>query len=124
MAFQKLDRYPTKENPVDVPRHGPKSDTTRNDTWERWLDRLYNWITQGVSVFSSSGTIGKVILGAGTATVNTTKITANTLVFLTTQTASNAGSYTITRTVGSSFTITSSNGADASTLAYILIEPV
>jgi hypothetical protein len=124
MAFQKIDRPPTKENPFDVPRHGPKSDTTRNDTWERWLGQLYNWITQGVSVFSSSGTIGKVTLGAGTATVNTTKITANTLVFLTTQTASNAGSYTITRTVGSSFTITSSNGADASTLAYILIEPV
>ena len=103
---------------------GQRPDTTRNDTWERWLDRLYNWITQGVTVFSNSGTIGKATLSAGTVTVNTNKITANTLVFLTTQTATNAGAYTITRTVGSSFTITSSSGTDTSTLAYILVEPV
>lgn len=124
MAFQKLDRYPTKENTFDVPAHGQKPNTTRNDTWERWLDRFYNWITQGVTVFSSSGTIGTATLVAGTKTISTNKITANTLVFLTTQTATNAGAYTITKTVGSSFTITSSNGADTSTLAYILVEPV
>lgn len=124
MAFQKLDRYPTKENTFDVPRMGQHPDTTRNDSWERWLDRLYNWITQGLTVFSNSGTIGTATLVAGTRTISTTKITANTLVFLTTQAATNAGAYTITRSVGSSFTITSSNGADTSTLAYILVEPV
>lgn len=69
--------------------------------------------------------MGVATLIAGTAVVSNANITANTRIFLT----SNADAGTpgflrvSTRTIGVSFTINSSNAADTSTVAYLLIEP-
>lgn len=62
---------------------------------------------------------------AGTITVNTTKVTANSRIFLTAQnTGGTAGSLRISaRTPGTSFTITSTSGTDTSTVAWWLVEP-
>ena len=74
----------------------------------------------------TNATMGSVALTAGTAVVNTTKVTANSRIFLTTNggTLTNVGfTYISARTAGTSFTITSSNALDASTVDWIIIEP-
>jgi len=73
----------------------------------------------------SNARMGVATLGAGgTIVVNNTSITANTRIFLTTQTAGGTvGSpYVSATSVGTSFTISSTNAADTSTVAYLLIE--
>ena len=78
-------------------------------------------ITEG-----TNGTMGKATLAAGTVVVNTSKVTANSRIFLMDQTP-NAGTpgtpYISSRTAGTSFTITSTNVLDASDVAWIIIEP-
>jgi len=78
-------------------------------------------ITEG-----TNATMGKATLAAGTVVVNTTKVTANSRIFLMDQTP-NAGTpgtpYVSGRTAGTSFTITSTNALDASDVAWIIIEP-
>lgn len=62
---------------------------------------------------------------AGTITVSTTKVTANSRIFLTAQTTGAApGALRVSaRTAGTSFTITSTSGTDTSTVAWWLVEP-
>lgn len=62
---------------------------------------------------------------AGTVTVNTTAVTANSRIFLTAQTTgAGPGALRVSaRVAGTSFTITSSNAADTSTVAWMLVEP-
>lgn len=62
---------------------------------------------------------------AGTVTVSTTKVTANSRVFLTAQnTGGTPGALRISaRTPGTSFTITSTSGTDTSTVAWWIVEP-
>lgn len=78
-------------------------------------------ITEGVN-----GTMGVITLIAGTAVVATNKVTANSRIFLTTQNP-NAGpvgtQYVAARVAATSFTITSTNGADVSDVAWVIIEP-
>ena len=72
----------------------------------------------------SNARMGTAVLAAGTVTVANTSVTANTRIFLTGQSALNAGELSISvRTAGTSFTIVSSNAADTRTVAYLLIEP-
>jgi len=73
----------------------------------------------------TNATMGTAVLTAGTVTVNTTKVTANSRIFLTTQTSGGTpGSvYVSARTAGTSFTITSTSGTDTSTVAWLIIEP-
>lgn len=68
---------------------------------------------------------GVATLVAGTVTVATTAVTANSRILLTVQTvAGTQGTVTVTaRTAGTSFTITSTNVADTSTVAWEIIEP-
>lgn len=69
--------------------------------------------------------MGTVTLSGGTATVSNSTVTASTRIYLTTQTPSGTVGtpYVSARSAGTSFTITSTSGTDASTVAYLLVEP-
>ncbi|MFJ3812586.1 hypothetical protein ACIPWE_40285 [Streptomyces sp. NPDC090073] len=84
--------------------------------------------TAGGRLLVKEGTnagMGLATLVAGTVTVNTTAVTANTRVFLTAQsTGGTAGAVRVSaRVAGTSFTITSTSGTDTSTVAWLLVEP-
>lgn len=69
--------------------------------------------------------MGAATLVGGTVTVNTGKVTANSRIFLTGQNSSGThGELTVSaRSVGTSFTITSSSGSDTRSVAWLLVEP-
>lgn len=69
--------------------------------------------------------MGSATLVAGTATVSTTKVTANSRIFLTSNTDGGTPGWlrVSARTAATSFTITSSSGTDTSTVAWLLVEP-
>lgn len=69
--------------------------------------------------------MGTAALTGGTVVVNTTAVTNNSRVFLTAQnTGGTPGALRVSaRTAGTSFTITSSSGADTSTVAWMIVEP-
>jgi hypothetical protein len=74
----------------------------------------------------SNAKMGVATLVGGTVTVANTSVTAVSRIFLTTQggTLTNVSDHYISaRTAGTSFTITSLNILDASTIAYIIFEP-
>lgn len=73
----------------------------------------------------TNATMGVSTLVAGTVTVSTTKVTANSRIFLTAQTSSGVPGFVgiSARSAGTSFTITSSNVLDTSDIAWIIIEP-
>lgn len=73
----------------------------------------------------SNKAMGVATLVGGTVTVANTKVTANSRIFLTSQTDGGApGSLRISaRVAGTSFTITSTSGTDTSTVAYMILEP-
>jgi hypothetical protein len=84
-------------------------------------------LTAGFGLGVKAGTnskIGTAVLVAGTVTVATTAVTANSSIFLTSQVdGGTPGFLRITaKTAGTSFVITSSNGADTSTVAWIIVE--
>lgn len=62
---------------------------------------------------------------AGSITVSTTAVTANSRIFLTAQTTGGTpGALRVSaRTAGTSFTITSTSGSDTSTVAWVIMEP-
>jgi hypothetical protein len=68
---------------------------------------------------------GTDTLVAGTKLVNNTAVTANSRIFLTTQTPGGTPGalYVSARVAGTSFTVTSTSGADTSTFAYEIFEP-
>lgn len=69
--------------------------------------------------------MGSATLVGGTVTVNNTKITADTRIFLTTQSVGGAAGFLVVsaRVAATSFTILSSSGTDTSTVAWLLVEP-
>jgi hypothetical protein len=69
--------------------------------------------------------MGSATLAAGTVTVATTAVTANSRIFLTNQAAGGTPGFVrvSARTAGTSFTITSSSGTDTSTVAWLIVEP-
>jgi len=73
----------------------------------------------------SNAKMGVATLVAGTVTVNTTAVTANSRIFLTHQNNSGTvGFVTVSaRTASTSFTILSSNAADTSNIAWMIVEP-
>lgn len=75
---------------------------------------------------NSTGTApicGKATLSSGTVTVNTTSVTADSIILLTPQNGGSTGDvYISARTAGTSFTITSSNGADAREIGWLIVE--
>jgi hypothetical protein len=70
----------------------------------------------------TNATAGRATLASGTVTVNTTKVTANSQIFVTPGTGG-ALRYVSARTASTSFTITSSSGADAGTCDWLIVEP-
>lgn len=70
---------------------------------------------------------GTVVLSAGTATVSTALVTANSRIFLTAQIlgtiTGGVGLAISARTAGTSFTIKSENALDTSTVAWLIFEP-
>lgn len=76
-------------------------------------------ITEG-----SNAKMGTATLVAGTVTVNTTAITANSRVYLTIQSASGSigVQYLANVVAGTSFDIVSTNPADTSTVAWLIVE--
>jgi hypothetical protein len=73
----------------------------------------------------ANATMGRVALVAGTIVVNTTKVTANSEIHLTSQIDGGTPGFirVSARVNGTSFTILSSNAADTSTIGWIIIEP-
>jgi hypothetical protein len=69
--------------------------------------------------------MGTANLAAGTATVNNALVTANSRIFLTSQVDGGTPGFlrVSARTAGTSFTITSSDAADTSTVAWIIFDP-
>lgn len=89
-------------------------------------DLKFNSAGQGIYIKEgTNATMGTVALVAGTATVSTTKVTANSRIYLTTQTVGGTigVQYISARTAGTSFTITSTSGTDTSTVAWLIVEP-
>jgi hypothetical protein len=78
------------------------------------------WQTEG-----SNQTMGLATLTAGSVTIATNRVTANSRLYCTSQSGgANSGHlYVSARVAGTSFTVTSSNNADASTFAWLIIEP-
>lgn len=113
-------------------RNNVKNDlfTVRDDGAVSAVTLSSNTITLQNGVYLREGTnatLGVVTLTAGTATVNTTRVTANSRIFLTIQggTLTNVGNpYVSARSVGTSFSITSTNGSDVSDVGWNIIEPV
>ena len=67
---------------------------------------------------------GSAVMVAGTITVANSNITASTRIFVTVKTPGGTqGFLSTSRSVGVSFTITSTNVAETSTIEYLLIEP-
>lgn len=68
---------------------------------------------------------GTDTLSGGTKVVSNTSVTANSRIFLTTQSTSGTPGaiYVSARNPGTSFTVTSTSGTDASTFAYQIFEP-
>jgi hypothetical protein len=73
----------------------------------------------------SDARMGAATLVAGTVTVNTAAVTANSRIMLTGQDSSGThGELTISaRTGGTSFTITSTSATDTRSVAWIIFEP-
>lgn len=73
----------------------------------------------------ANATMGTATLVAGTVTVNTTAVTANSRIFLTAQTSgAGPGALRVSaRVAATSFTITSTNAADTSLVAWWIVEP-
>lgn len=68
--------------------------------------------------------MGESVLVGGTVTVANTSVTANTKIFLQRRVSGGtAGFLSYSRTAATSFTITSSSGADTSTVTWMLVEP-
>lgn len=83
-------------------------------------------VTKGISIYSAGteATAGSVQLIAGSATINTTKVTAASLILLTAQDNNSIGVLRVNnRNVGTDFTIVSSNGADNGLVAWMIVEP-
>lgn len=72
----------------------------------------------------TNGRMGVATMVAGTIEVANTSVTANSRIFLTVQAAGGTqGHLSITRTAGTSFTITSTSNLDTSTVAWEIKEP-
>ncbi len=88
---------------------------------------LVSTIGKGLQVKTGANAkIGTAVLSAGTVTIANTSVTANSRIFLTSQAnGGTPGFLRITaKTVATSFVITSSNAADTSTVAWMIIESI
>lgn len=81
---------------------------------------------KGLSIKEGSNAkMGAATLVGGTVTVNTTAVTANSRIYLTSQVDGGTPGYLRVsgRVAATSFTITSGSGTDTSTVAWMIVEP-
>lgn len=75
----------------------------------------------------TNATMGTGTLSGGTLTVSTTKVTANSRIFIQNEGGGVSGNYGIlavtSKSAGTSFTVTSSNVLDTATFTWLIIEP-
>jgi hypothetical protein len=89
-------------------------------------DLYLNGLGKGLRIKEGTDAkMGVATLVAGTVTVANTSVTANSRIFLTSQSDGGTPGWVrvSARVAGTSFTITSSSGADTSVIAYQIIEP-
>lgn len=88
--------------------------------WEKLLTTAGLKVKEG-----SNAKMGTAVLVAGTVTVSNTSVTANSRIFLTSNADGGTPGFLRVsgRTAATSFTITSSNAADTSTVAWLIVEP-
>ena len=91
-------------------------------------DLVLNTAGNGVNIKEGSNArLGVVDLTTGSAVVSTTEVTANSRIFLSIQVLGTVGAPmpigVTARTPATSFTITSSDGTDTSTIAWMIVEP-
>lgn len=101
--------------------------TTSGTNMQAWLLDGSMFTQQVKVVEGTNAAMGIATLSGGTVTVSTSKVTANSRIFLTTDggTLTHVGTpYISSRSVSVSFTITSTNALDVSNVAWIIIEPV
>lgn len=93
--------------------------------WATLTGLLSSALGLSVKEGGAAATMGTAVLVAGTVVVPTTAVTANTRVFVSAQAAGGTpGVVAVSaRAAGASFTLTSSNAADTSTVAWLLVEP-
>lgn len=87
---------------------------------ENWLSVIVDVINEDLTTIENSFVRDTVTLVAGTATVLSDTISSSDSVFTSIINAVNPGFITVSIVDGVSFTLTSSNGADASTLSYMI----
>lgn len=88
---------------------------------------LISTIGKGLSVKTGANAkIGTAVLAAGTVTVANTSVTANSRIFVTSNTDGGTPGWlrVSAKTVGTSFVITSSSILDTSTVAWIIVESI
>lgn len=79
--------------------------------------------TVNYNLFRQDGYCGTATLAAGTVTVSNDNVTATSLIFLSYNTMTNPGFLEIGAQSAGSFTITSSDNTDTSTVNYYIVEP-
>ena len=83
---------------------------------------VYNGSVWDEVTTTSSVTTGSGTLASGTATISTTTVTASSKIFIQYTSCSSCGStYISAKTAGTSFVVTSTNGSDASTFDWWII---
>ncbi|HXR81371.1 MAG TPA: hypothetical protein VN763_10655 [Saprospiraceae bacterium] len=102
---------------LDTP---PLNDDEFSFQFENWLSVIVDVINEDYTTLENSFVRGTVTLAGGTATVLTDSVNTGDTVFTSIITAVNPGFITVSIVDGVSFTLTSSNGADASTLSYMI----
>ena len=102
---------------LDTP---PLSDDEFSYQMENWLSVIVDVINEDLTKLEDSFVRGTVTLSGGIATVLTDSVNTGDSVFTSIITAVNPGFITVSIVDGVSFTLTSSNGADASTLSYMI----
>lgn len=102
---------------IDTP---PLEDEDFAYQMQNWLSNLVDVINYDLTLIENAFIRDTVTLVAGTATVLTDQIKSVDSVFTSLVSPVNPGFITVSIVDGVSFTLTSSNGADASTYSYMI----
>jgi len=91
----------------------------------RTIEAAFNGVFQGIEGITG-GRVGRAVLVGGTVTVLDSKITNKSNIYILSQINGGTPGFLrcSARVEGVSFTVLSSNGADTSTFAYLILEPV
>lgn len=106
----------------------PLKDAANSFSANQTVDADLKLGTAGNGLYVKEGanaTLGRAVLVGGTVTVNTTKVTALSEIFLSVNVPGGTlGTiYVSARVAGTSFTITSLNVLDTSTISWFIVEP-